>query len=441
LSDTSLRGRRYKKISEFREVEEVLAEVIPRIRVKPAVVTKRTRSAVGCILASNVYARRDLPPLPMSHVDGFAARSIDLRNASEDAPVGLLVEGSVGPGESGMKIGPGRVFRIHTGGYLPEGADTVIPQEDVFTDGSRIYVTRPYTPSENVVPAGSDVRRGQLMAGKGEALSPAKASLLETLGVYEVSVREGLRVSILSFGDELTDNPAEAERGKILNTHAVLVSEMARALCCDIVRAQIVPDRPEAVVAAIEEGIETSHLVLTIGGSSVGDIDLVGAELDRRSELFIQGLKLQPGRVGGIALIDGKPVVVLPGLIHSTVNVFNYLAAPVIAHMLETSLEQFIITVSARMAEPVELRRWLDFKRIVWVTLKRIDGGGYEANPNVADASNVSSIAHSHGFIEVPPNKPLITRGDNVAVRIPLWITRGIVGWSRSFIYSSKQDP
>ncbi|MEM4297657.1 MAG: hypothetical protein QW815_04745, partial [Nitrososphaerota archaeon] len=99
------------------------------------------------------------------------------------------------------------------------------------------------------------------------------------------------------------------------------------------------------------------------------------------------------------------PLVMLPGLIHSTVNVFNYLAAPVLLHMLEASLEQFVIRVDAYLAQTVEFQRWVDFKRIVWATLKRQDGEGYEAHPNVADASNISSITYSHGFIEVPPNK------------------------------------
>ncbi len=427
MSDVSPRDWRYRRISKFSDVEEVLAEVTRRISVKLGTITLRPRYAVGHVLAEDVFARIDLPPFHMSHVDGFAVRSSDLSGASEDAPVGLVVEGHIGPGERRGRIGPGSTFRIHTGGYLPEGADTVVPQEDVFTDGSKIYVSHPYRPFENVVPAGSDVRRGQLLANKGDVLSPAKASLFETLRIFGVNVREAPRVTILSFGDELTDSPVEAESGeKILNTHAVLVSQMARALGCEIVGNTIVPDRPEAVRAAIDEAVNNSHCVLTIGGSSVGDIDLVGAELGKRAELFIQGLKLQPGRVGGVALIGGKPLIMLPGLIHSTVNVFNYLAAPVLLHMLEASSEQFIIKVDAYLAETVEFQRWIDFKRIVWVTLKRLDGGGYEAHPNIADASNISSITYSHGFIEVPPNKPVVARGERVVVKIPLWFTWSI---------------
>lgn len=427
LSGTIPREWRYRGISRFSEVEEVLSEATRRIAVKLGTVSLRPRYAVGRALAEDVFSRIDLPPFHMSHVDGFAARSSDLTLATEDAPVGLVVEGHIGPGESGGRVEPGRTYRIHTGGYLPEGADTVIPQEDVFTDGSKIYVSRPYRPFENVVPAGSDVRRGQLLARKGDVLSAAKASLFETLRIYEVSVHEAPRVTILSFGDELTDNPSEAESGKkILNTHAVLVSQMVRALGCELVGNAIVPDRPEAVGSAIDQGIRNSHCVLTIGGSSVGDIDLVGAELGRRAELFIQGLKLQPGRVGGVALIDGKPLVMLPGLIHSTVNVFNYLAAPILLYMLEASIEQFVLKVDAYLAEAVEFQRWIDFRRIVWVTLRRRDGEGYEARPNVADASNISSITYSHGFIEVPPNKMALAKGEKVVVRIPLWLTRSI---------------
>jgi len=418
---------RYRRIEAFIDVEEALSQLIPRITVDRKVVGKRTRQAMWHVLAEDIYALRDSPPLHMSHVDGFAARSDDLQRASQDAPVSLIVLGSIGPGESGLKLPQGYVYRIHTGGYLPLGADTVIPQEDVRTDGSKILASRPYSALENVVPAGSDVRRGELVARSGEVLMPAKASLLESLGKYEVKVCAPLRVSVLSFGDELTDDPAEAGRGKVLNTHAALISEMLRGLCCEPVKMQIVPDRREAVHDSLSAAIGESDLVITIGGSSVGDIDLVGAEMRRMAEVFLQGLKLQPGRVGGAAVIEGKPVIMLPGLIHSTVNVFNYLAAPIIAHMLQMSLEQLILRIEAVMGERVEFYRWLDFRRIVWVTLKKVLGLGFVAKPNVADASNISSISFSHGYVEVPPHKAVVEVGEKVTVSVPLWMNRGAI--------------
>lgn len=425
MSGTGPRGR-FRGIQHFSDVESVLSQILPQLRVESEWMKLRTRLAVGRVLAADVYAPRDLPPFHMSHMDGFAVRSADLAGASERAPVSLVVEGSIGPGEHGRRLTPGSSFRIHTGGYLPEGSDSVVPQEDVSTDGKKIYVTRPYEPLENVVPAGSDVMRGQLVASRGEILTPVKASLLEALGVYWVDVRLPPRVSILSFGDELTDNPEEVGRGKILNTHAVVVSGMARALGCEVVRASIFRDRSEDVAEAIGGSLADSNCILTIGGSSVGDIDLVASELRRRSQIFIQGLKLHPGRVGGVALVQGRPVIMLPGLIHSTINVFNYLAAPILALMQGMNLSQLMLEVEAYMAEQVSFHRWIDFRKIVWVTLKREAGAKYLAYPNMADASNISSIARSHGFVEAAPNKTHLDSGEVVSVKIPLWVTRSI---------------
>jgi len=425
LSDIPLRARRFKGITSFSGVEQVLERALPMVKVSVGSLSLPTRLATHRIVADDVRSPRNLPLRDMSHLDGFAVRSVDLASASESAPIPLKIQGIIGPGEVGGPLKPGAAVRIFTGGYLPEGADAVVPQEEALVEGGVVYVSTRVRALENVVPAGSDVRSGEVVARRGEALSASKVSLLEALGVYEVRVRAEPRVSILSFGDELTDDPLEAEAGKVLNTHAVLVSEMVKAMGCLVVGSRIVPDREGEVSRALDEALKSSDMVITIGGSSVGDIDLVATELQRRSEFFLQGLRLQPGRVGGVAVAGGKPVVMLPGLIHSALNVFNYIAAPILTHISGASLGQFIIEVEASMSESVELTRWIDFRRVVWVSLGR-HGAGYAARPNIADASNISSIARSHGFVEVPPNKPRIDEGERVTVRIPLWLLRGV---------------
>ncbi len=382
----------------------------------------RTRDAVGLVLARDAVAPRNHPPLDMSHMDGFAVRSADIVEASEKTPVFLKVVGSIGPGRRYDKIEEGWAVRIHTGGYLPEGADTVIRQEDVaIVVGDRIGVTRTYEPLENVVPAGSEVREGEVLARRGEVLGPVMSSLLETLGVTFVEVKSPVRVAILSIGDELTDDPAQVREGKILNTHGHLIHHMLGRLFCEPLKPVIVPDDPDRIRAALMDAVVESDCVLTIGGSSVGDIDFLAAELKRVSELFIQGVKLQPGRVGGVAVISGKPLVMLPGLIHSTLNVFNYLAAPILATLTGTRVEQFFLTVKALLDKEIYFPKRRNFKRIVWVSLS-LRKGEYLARPNIADASSIRSIATSHGYIELPPNIERIGAGEVVDVRIPLYL-------------------
>jgi molybdenum cofactor synthesis domain-containing protein len=412
----------YRAITDFREIGEVLEEIRARVRPLVRTVSMRTRDAVGMVVARGVMAPRDHPPLHMSHMDGFAVRSTDIRDASEERPVFLRVVGSIGPGQTSEFLEKGCAVRIHTGGYLPEGADAVIRQEEIaIADSEKIGVTRPIEPMENVVPAGSEVREGEVLVRSGEILGPAMASLLETLGIAIVEVRAPVRVAIVSFGDELTEDPEEVQRGKLLNSHAYLVYHMVKRLFCDPMKPIIVPDDPGQIREATTRLLSSSDCVLTIGGSSVGDIDLVSAELKRLAELFMQGIKLQPGRVGGAAVIDGKPLIMLPGLIHSTVNVFNYLAAPILAHLGGTNIEQFMLRVRAYLDSEIHFPKRRNFVRVVWVTLSR-RGDAYYARPNISDASSIRSIAESHGYVEVPPMVVDLKAGQPVEVKIPLWL-------------------
>jgi molybdenum cofactor synthesis domain-containing protein len=412
----------YRAVTVFREISEVLAEASAKVKPLDRVISMRTRDAVGLILARDVVAPSDHPPLDMSHMDGFAVRSADTIGASEKEPVFLKVVGSIGPGGRHGKIDEGLAVRIHTGGYLPQGADTVIRQEDVdLVVGDKIVVTRKYEPLENVVQAGSEVREGEILARRGEVLGPVMASLLETLGVTSVEVESPVRVAIISIGDELTDDPAKVREGKILNTHGHLIYHMLGRLFCEPLKPVIVPDDPDRIRAALMDAVRESDCVLTIGGSSVGDIDFLAAELKRVAELFIQGVKLQPGRVGGVAVISGKPLVMLPGLIHSTLNVFNYLAVPILATLTGTKIEQFFLKVKALLDSEINFPKRRNFKRIVWVSLS-LRKGGYLARPNIADASNIRSIAISHGYVELPPDVERIGAGELVDVRIPLYL-------------------
>ncbi|MEN3047449.1 MAG: molybdopterin molybdotransferase MoeA [Candidatus Caldarchaeales archaeon] len=416
-----MRHAAHRRIERFHELDWVLNQV--RSRVRPIAETESIRplAAVRRVLAEDVAAPSDRPPHDMSHMDGYAVRSSDLIGASAERPAVLRVDGFTGPNERGPPLGPGCARRILTGGYLPEGADAVVPQEEVEVEEGRVLVHRPARPFEHVDRRASDVTSGTIVARAGEVLTPVKAALLESLGLRSVRAVRLPEVGVLSFGSELTDDPGEAAEGKVLNTHAPMVVSVLGRLPCRPRYLGLVPDDPVAARSSIAEALRRSDMVLTIGGSSVSELDVVPAVLSEVSEFFVQGLKMQPGRVGGAAVVDGKPVVVLPALIHSTVNVLNELGLPVLAHLASAKPEEFYATKVARLSEPVEFHKWVDFVKVLWVSLSDSEGMP-SCRPRLSESSVFSSIAFSDGYVLVGPGVERLEAGAEVLVKRPVWM-------------------
>ncbi|MCS7117283.1 MAG: molybdopterin molybdotransferase MoeA [Thaumarchaeota archaeon] len=414
-------GTAHRRIERFHELEWVLNEVIGRVFPLTGNELLRPLDAIGRTVTEDVFAPVDRPPYDASHMDGYAVRSSELRGASRERPVVLKVDGFTGPNERGPPLGPGCARRILTGGYMPEGADAVVPQEEVTVEGGSVSVRRPLRPFEYVDRVGSDLRRGSVVVRAGEVLTPVKGALLETLGVRSVRVMRLPEVGVLSFGSELTDDPVEADAGKVLNTHAPMVVSMLKKLPCRPRYLGLIPDDLDAARAALKTALEKSDMVLTIGGSSVSELDVVPMVLSEVSDFFAQGLKMQPGRVGGAAVVNGRPVIVLPALVHSTVNVLNELGVPVLAHLASAKLDQFFALTVATLSEPVVFHKWIDFVKVVWVSVSRSDGR-LTCRPHLSESSVFSSIAFSDGYLTVRPHLERLEAGAEVVVKRPLWM-------------------
>ncbi|MCS7142795.1 MAG: molybdopterin molybdotransferase MoeA [Aigarchaeota archaeon] len=410
---------RHRAIRDFIGLDEVLAELTSHVRQVSDFEVIRPRDAVGRLAYSDVVSNVDRPLYDTSHMDGYAVRSSETKSASHERPVTFRVIGWLGPSERRGRISRGEAFRVHTGAYLPEGADAVIPQEDVKVINDGIEVYREIAPFEYVDRRGSDVEVGTCIVRKGERITPVTAALLETLGILEVKVISRPRVGILTFGSELTDDVSLLSEGRfILNTLGPMVRSMVMALGCEPVAYPIVPDDYGEVKGAVMRALERSDCVLTIGGSSVGDIDILSGVFREVSDTYRQGIKLQPGRVGGFALIRGKPLIILPGLIHSTVNVFNYLAAPVLAGLQGIDHRRYLFKWPATLSEPIRVDKWEDFLKVVWV--QRIDRRSVK--PLLGESSRYASIAHSDGYIEIKPNVKELREGEAVEVITPSWV-------------------
>jgi len=411
--------RMLRRVERFIPVDEALELLLRHVDFLGAEEIEASK-ALGRVLAEDIHADGDYPPYDASHMDGFALNHRDTVRASPENPVKLKVIGHVTAGKRPEpRLKPGSALRILTGAYLPEGADCVVPQEEVETiDGGYIMVKRPVKPGENIDPAAGDVKRGELVLKRGRVLKPIDVAFLHHLRRWRVKVAKRPRVGLLVVGDELTDSTTEAAEGRVFNTHRLLIEPLTSQLGCEVNYLGIVGDDPTAVANKLEESITRFDALLTIGGSSVSERDATYLALTKLdADVFVQGLKLQPGRVGGFAVVGGRPVILLPGLVLSTVNVFIFLAYPMLRKMLGREPKHYESRIRATLQDEVRFSKWVDFKKVVWVGLREEDGE-YICYPNLGESSRMKILANSGGYILVGEHVAKINKGEKVLVHM-----------------------
>ena len=409
-----------RRVERFISVEEALNLLLEHVDFLGAEEIN-TSKALGRVLAEDVYAEGDYPPFDMSHMDGFALNHRDTLEASPSNPVKLKVADSIAAGvKPRTKLEPGTAWRILTGAYLPEGADCVVPQEEVeMVDDGYIIVRRPVKQGENIDPTAGDVRSGELVLEKGHVLRPSDVAFLHYIKRWHVKVARKPKVALLVVGDELTDNPEDVEkRGRVFNTHRLLIEPLTRQLGCEVEYLGIAGDDPSVVANKLENSITRFDAILTIGGSSVSERDATYLGLSKLDvEVFVQGLKLQPGRVGGFAITKGKPIIFLPGLVISTINVFTFLAYPMLRKMLGREPKTYETRVKATLREDVRFSKWIEFKKVIWVSLRE-NNGEYDCYPNLGESSRMKILTKSNGYILAGEHVTKLSKGDKVLVNM-----------------------
>lgn len=290
-------------------------------------------SAFGRSLARDVAARRDQPPFAASAMDGYAVRGADLAPGATfrvigEAAAGLRYDGTVGAGQA---------VRIFTGAPMPAGADRVVIQEDVTRDGDAITVTGKLDEGSNVRPAGGDFRIGDTVHG-GRVISPADVALMAAMNIDRVPVTRRPRVAMIATGNELvqpgeTPGPDQIVASNSYGLHALLTQAGAEVRLLPIARDRI--DSLETVFGLTREGPAPADLIVTIGGASVGDHDLVakaaqgmGMEQSFYKVAMRPGKPLMAGRMGDAAMIG------LPGNPVSAMVCGHLFVVPMIRHML-----------------------------------------------------------------------------------------------------------
>ena len=315
-------------------LEEAMNLVLNR-----AYAVEETQVAVDCaygrILSRDIKARHNVPPFDRSPLDGFAMRAADIAEACPEKPVRLEVMEKLAPGQSAGKIVvPGHTVKVVTGSPVPLGADVVIKFEEVREEGDFIEVSQPLKPGSNIILRGEDIIQGETVAVRGTVLSPALVGLLAGQGICCLPVYKRPRIALFSTGDELLSPDQSLQPGKVYNTSLYTLQGRCRQMGAESMNLGIVRDRREDISNTFREALQRNDLVISTGGVSVGEHDLILAALsDIGAEILFWQLAVKPGTAAIAAEKDGKLIVGLSGNPAAALVVFDLLVVPVIRKM------------------------------------------------------------------------------------------------------------
>ncbi|HEV8436772.1 MAG TPA: gephyrin-like molybdotransferase Glp [Methylomirabilota bacterium] len=385
-------------------VEEARERILSRIPVLGAERVELPR-ALGRVLAEDVVVPRDIPPWPNSSMDGYAVRSADTDKAGVATPTRLVLTGRVAAGAVAERpLRPGEAFRIFTGAPLPDGADSVIPQEEVSEDGAVVVIDRPVRAGEFVRPRGEDMRAGDLALQRGRPLGAAELGLLATLGRAQVGVVKRPQVGILSTGDEVVDLGGVLGPGQIPNSNTYSLMAQVMEAGAEPVNLGVARDRLEDIESRLRWGLGADALISS-AGVSVGEHDFVKAALERLgAEQHLWLVDMRPGKPIAFATIPGAlkgalPVFALPGNPVSAMVTFELFVRPALLRMAGHARLDRSVIVARALAPIVNPGRRRGYLR---VTLVR-DGDGYGARLTGDQSSGIlRSMVDADGLAVVP---------------------------------------
>lgn len=356
--------------------------------------------------AELLRADRPLPGFDNSAMDGYAVRFADLRDLG-DAPltVGMEIPAGVVPDRP---LGRGQAARIFTGAPLPQGADTVVMQEDTRREGDQVFLTElPERRGTHVRYEGEDVADGEVIVRPGQVLVPGRLAMIAAQGHRTVLVGARPRVAIVPNGDELVPIDAEVGPGQVPDTNAHMLAAQVTAAGGVPVRFDPVPDTLEALTRTLREAASTADLVLTTGGMSVGDFDHAREALKADGELSFYKVRLKPGKPLGLGRLDQTPILGLPGNPVSAFVGFELFGRPMLRTLAgfdEVDHPRF----EATLARPVRQNR----SRPEFV---RCDVVGGKLVPWPKQGSSmISSLLHADALATIPQGTGTLDEGTRV---------------------------
>lgn len=375
--------------------------------------------ARGRVLAENIYAIEDAVPYARSAMDGYALRAEETIGATAENPVVLPIAGWVYTEAGESTLLPHAAMAISTGAPIPHGADAVVPVEHIQRINEQIYIRSQVRLNDCIFPPAEDVRRGDLLAARGDLLRPATIGLLAFVGKAHVSVYRRPRVALLCTGSELVDITERPRHGQVRNSNSFTLASLIAECGGDVVCNVTVADRHETLCESFSSARKGVDLLVTTGGASVGERDLVKSVLAELGADFQFGaVAIRPGKPIGFAIWEGIPVCVLPGNPAAAVVGFYEFVTPALLRLAgRTRLT--LPVLRAKLQAPVKSKAGR--KYILFAQLAVTDSGlKVTPLPNQCSVL-VRSVAEANALILLPEGPAGLQPGDTVDVQALDW--------------------
>jgi molybdopterin molybdotransferase len=391
-------------------IDEAVGIITARVTPVQETETALLIDADGRVLADDVAAPLPLPPFTNSAVDGYAVGASDLPQGQEQA---VPIAGRVQAGAPGQAAKPGHAVRIFTGAPMPQGTDTVFMQEDVRIDDSgRVILPPGLKAGANVRPAGEDIASGHVALKAGQRLRPQDIALAAAFGLTELKVRRRIRVAVFSTGDELVSPGMPRAAAQLFDSNRFMLVAMLRRLGCAVSDLGILRDEPAPLANALKQAATACDLILTTGGVSTGEEDHVKAGVESVGSLVLWRMAIKPGRPVAMGIIDGTPLIGLPGNPVASFVTFVHVVRPTVLALAGASHARLIaMPVRAAFA----YRKKLGRREYVRVGLRHGVGGALEAVKFPREGAGLlSSLVETDGLVELGEEVTRVEPGDSV---------------------------
>lgn len=407
--------------SNYTPVRTAFSKLTNAITIRPMAETIDTKSAVGRVLWTDIISPIDIPSSNRSHMDGFVVKYDDISMLYPRGPIKLkIVSGRKDSKRENQILLAGQAIRVSTGEVLPHSGDTVIPLEYTQFDSKNntIIIQKELVKGSFISFKGGEIARKDLLLNAGHILRIQDLALASTLGIQKLRIFKKPRVAIIPTGSELTNNINDVKRGKILNTNNTVISnliEISGGMPLDL---GITPDNIPKIKNKIRTALSKSDIILTTGGSSVGAHDLVAESINDigKPGILVHGIKLDRGRVTGLAALRNRPVIILPGPIQGAVNAFIVFAQPLIRCMLGLQPYPKPI-ISGKLTKDWNARKkFQNFTKIVYVKMSRSAPGKFYASPITGETTDITVLTRSNGFVFVRERSIILKKGQKVKI-------------------------
>ncbi|MGH9922955.1 MAG: molybdopterin molybdotransferase MoeA, partial [Nitrososphaerales archaeon] len=332
-------------------------------------------------------------------------------------PVMLDVIGRITAGKDAQyKVMPGKAVAIATGARIPKGADAVVMVEHTQLENGKVKIFREIDHGRNVALKGEDVKKGQVLLTKGTWLTPQDIGIIASVGISKVRVFKKPRVAVFATGTELAEPGSKRDDTAIFESNRHMISCMVREYGGEVVDFGICEDNKDRIFSKLKQGLKYDMIVVS-GGTSVGEMDYVPNLINTLGKpgLIVHGVAMRPGSPTGLAIVNGKPIILSPGYPVSAFVAFFSFGRPLLLKMLETEGPPGAKLI-ARMGSSIRMHE--EMRTFVRVKVQRRSGIYYADPVSASGASLLSTLTNSNGIVIVD-NKDKLDKDEEVEV-IPL---------------------